>query len=399
MSSKSITKISFVGIGNVFNAGLGFLFIAAVAKSVSVEDFGRYALITTLLVSLAKITDFGTNSLFVAYSITQNRNLIDKFFTIKLILFMVALPLSLPILYLLKLSEPSLLLLYIFGFIGYTVNFALFGLFQKLEQYHKLIALNTIPASVKGTVALLMFMGVAKPDLTGAFLIFSLSIVPSALLYFYLPDEFKRFKIDTKDLKKYFLRTMPAGTSQLMGEGWSAISNSIAKIAKDFTDVGVFYLADKISSAFSLVSLSIFTVLLPNNATRKRDKSKYDFLETGILSGGILILSVVAIILAKLLIPAFFGEEYLRSASIINFTIMASAITAIHTFMENFFYVENKTGALLYIALTKIGTLLLLSVVLIPIFALSGLAMAQLIAAVAAVLTTLGFMRVYNRKS
>src|SRR3989344_3366777 len=398
MLVKSLTKISFVGLGNVFNAGLGFLFVAAVARNISVEDFGKYALLTTILVSTAKITDFGTNSLFVAHSITKSQNMINKFFTLKLYLFTFAFPISLAILYFLNLADFELLVIFILGFIGYSLNFALFGLFQKIERYNMLIALNTIPASIKGIFALFMFGGLVELNLQQAFIIFACGILPSAFLYFYLPPELKKFKIDRKDLKEYFLQTFPAGTSQLMGEGWSAISNSIAKIAKDFSNVGVFYLADKISSAFSLVSLSIFTVLLPKNAVRKREHQGYDFLETGILSVGILFLSGIAIILAKIIIPMFFGAEYAGSAAIIDFTILANAFMAIHTFMENYFYIEGKTGALMYISIIRLATLLLLSFILIPILSLSGLALAQLSAAFVASLTTLTFMLAYSKK-
>ena len=74
------------------------------------------------------------------------------------------------------------------------------------------------------------------------------------------------------------------GVSLLVSEGWSAIANTITKIYINFANVGIYALADKLSNIFSLISFSIFTVLLPKNAKLKRDQQEYDFKETIIKS-------------------------------------------------------------------------------------------------------------------
>ena len=62
-----LKKISLVGVGNLLNAGFGLVFLAAAAKALPVQDFGRYAFLTSLLVFMSKIVDFGSNSIFVAF--------------------------------------------------------------------------------------------------------------------------------------------------------------------------------------------------------------------------------------------------------------------------------------------------------------------------------------------
>jgi O-antigen/teichoic acid export membrane protein len=385
---KSLIKISFVGAGNVVNAGLGLFFIAAVARSIGVEDFGRYALITSLLVFLAKVTDFGTNSIFVARSITHSQNLINRFVTLKVLLFAVALPLSLITLYLLDFTGSHLLLIFILGLVAYTFNFALFGLFQRTENYAALIALNTIPATIKGAFALLMVLGIININFSQAFLIFSGSIMPSIFLAFLLPKEMRVFSFSLEGIKEMFRDIFPAGTSQLIGEGWSALSNSIAKIVGGFFDVGIFSIADKIASVFSLVSLSIFTVLLPNNSKLKKESGRYDFKETVLLAGGVFLVSVLGIAMARPLVPVVFGTEYLGSLPLLDLMIIAGAITAIHTFMENYFYVEGRTWSLFQISFSKLGVFLLGSIILIPAYGIRGIALAQLFSALTALLTT-----------
>ena len=87
MRKKPFLDIFVVGAGNGINALLGIMFFTAVARTLPIEDFGKYALLTSLLVSLSKIMDFGTNSLFVAKSITKPQQYINRFFTLKIILF------------------------------------------------------------------------------------------------------------------------------------------------------------------------------------------------------------------------------------------------------------------------------------------------------------------------
>jgi O-antigen/teichoic acid export membrane protein len=386
---KSLLNISFVSAGNVINAGLGFLFIAAAAKSLTVEDFGRYALITSLLVSLAKITDFGTNSLFVAKSITQNSPVTNRFVSLRLLLFIATIPISYAVLTLLNFNQPEILMLFFFGLVVYTINFFLFGFFQKLEQFHWVLALNFIPAFIKGVIAVFIFIGIYNPTYTQLFFIFGASVLPSALLYFFLPSDLKNYKLSFADTKNLFTEVFPAGFSQLINEGWPAIANSIAKITRSFADVGIFSLAEKISGVFALISLSIFTVLLPKNALRKKEKNRYDFRETFVISAGILVLSIIAMVFAKYFIPFFFGERYSDSILLVDFLILAAGITAIHTFMENYFFVEGRTKVLMYISTIRLTAFLVGSALLIPTYSLIGLAYAQLAAAIVALGVTL----------
>jgi O-antigen/teichoic acid export membrane protein len=115
---KSLKKIIFVGFGNVFNAVLGFAFLSAVAKTLDLESFGKYALITTLLVAVSKIIDFGTNSVYVAEAIsTEDKSLINKFYTQKLLLLGISIPISLVLLFILKLNTEKLVLYFILGLV------------------------------------------------------------------------------------------------------------------------------------------------------------------------------------------------------------------------------------------------------------------------------------------
>lgn len=364
------------------------------ARTLSLEDFGRYALITSLLLFLSKATDLGTNSLYVAKSITyDSKKLLSVFYSLKLLLIVILIPTSVGILTLLKINDPIIILIFILGLIAYWINLTLYSLFQKHEQYLMLILVNSIMAVIKLVFAALILFSIFKPTVTSAFLIFSLSVYPSILFWFFLPKELKNIELSLSNIYTFFKEAFPAGIALLLNEGWSAISNSIAKIAKDFSNVGIYSLADKLATVFSLISFSVFTVLLPKNAIRKKQKKTYDFKETAIIAGGIFLLAIVGIPISKVLVVPIFGNNFESSLPILYILLFANAFRAISTFMENYFFVEKQTTKLLPISTVRIVSFLLSAYILIPIYSISGIAWASLISSICVMLITVFSIR------
>ena len=257
-------------MGNVFNALLNFTFLSMIAKTLDIESFGKYALLATLLVAVSKIIDFGTNSVYVADSISKDDNsLLDTFYTLKVILLTISIPISIILLILLKLNSLNIVLYFILGLIAYTINYTLNSFFQKEQKFFHLILLNTFPALIKGIFAILIILNMVVFNLDKAFMVFSLSIYSSAVLWFVVPGEFKKFKIDFSKVKDFFKKSAPAGISQLIFEGWPSISNSIAKITNSFSHVGIFAIAEKVANILQLGAISIFTILLPKRLRKK----------------------------------------------------------------------------------------------------------------------------------
>lgn len=392
MLKHSLFKISYVSAGNLFNAALGFAFIAIIAKTLPLEHFGKYALLTSFLVFISKIMDFGTNSTYVSQSITKNDNITNKFLSSKILLFLISLPISVVFLYGFNLLNLQTFIVFTIGLILYGINFTLFSYFQKKELFLKAILLNTLPAIAKGIFAALIFFKLISVDLSGAFAIFSFSMILSMIFISFAPNHIiKSFKfaIDWSFIKE----SIPAGISILIGDGWSAINNSVAKYTGSFVNVGIFSLADKISNIFSLVSLSIFTVLLPKNANRKKVSLKYDFKETMVISALILILSLIAIFAAQIFINQFFNGKFEDSIKILDILIFSSAFTAIYSFMRDYFFIEEQTHYLLWISILKLALFLIASAFLVSSMGIVGIATANLIASVAALIATVLFVK------
>jgi O-antigen/teichoic acid export membrane protein len=129
-------------------------------------------------------------------------------------------------------------------------------------------------------------------------------------------------------------------------------------------------------------------VLLPKNANRKKQNLKYDFTETFVISLIILALSGLAIPLTHFLVVKIFGSKFQESLTIINVLVFSAAITSIHTFIENFFFVEQKTNYIMYINIGKLVVFVTLCALLVPLYSLSGLAFSDLTASICAVFFT-----------
>ena len=397
--NKSFRKIIFVGFGNIFNAVLGFAFLSVVAKTLDLESFGKYALITTLLVAVSRLIDFGTNSVYVAKSIsTEDKSLTDIFFTLKIILFLLSIPVSIFILNILHLGNLNLIIIFILGLLAYAINYTFNSFFQKKEKFTQLVFLNTLPAIIKGIFAYLIFFNGLKADLPYTFSVFSLSVFSSSLLIFFLPKEFKKLHINFSRAKQILKEAFPAGISLLIYEGWPSIANSIAKIAKDFSNVGIFSIAEKIANILALGSLSVFTVLLPKNSMRKKENKEYDFKEIYIISILILLAAFVGTFISKIFVSKFLGDKFSDSLPILGLLIFASAFTSIHSFMEHYFYIEEKTRLIMYINVGKLVLFLILSSILVPILSLKGLALANIIAAIFALFLTILFVSTNQKR-
>ena len=389
MFKSSIKKIIFVSGGNISNAVVGFIFLAIVAKYLPLDDFGKYALLTSLLLVFVKLIDFGSNSVYVTKYITDNEETFtENFHSLKILLFAVVAPIALLVINKFFPNDLLLLIIFLVGLIAYTINFTCYAHFQKVEKYTQLILLNSLPALVKIFFAVLIFLGAVKINYVLAFGLFSFSILADIVLIPFLPSEAKTIKFNFNFIWLFIKKGIPSGFSQLVQEGWPALNNTITKLVRNYNDVGSFSLASKISNIFSLISLSVFTVLLPKNAKLKGQKKAYDIKETIVIALAIILLAFIAIAVSGVFIKFVFGTKFEGSLRVLDILIFSSAFSAIHTFAENYFLVENKNRFILY---TNVGKLLafgLTIVIFSKSLGMEGVAYSNLIASIVALVIT-----------
>ena len=226
----SIKSITLVSATNLINLGLGLILFLAVANKLPLEEFGIYGLLTLLLVSLSKLIDFGSNSNYVTEFISKSQHYLDELISFKIYAFFGSSFLAMVILYFLnEINNWQIILAFILGLFFYGVNYLLFALFQRNEEFIKASLLNFIPGLIKAIFGLLIIFNLISVSLTLAFAIFSISMIGSAIFIPLKSKELRQFKFRPKIL--HFVRNFYlAGISQTINESWGTLSNQILKL-------------------------------------------------------------------------------------------------------------------------------------------------------------------------
>jgi PST family polysaccharide transporter len=388
----SLKNISLVSVTNLVNLGFGLVLFLAVATKLSKEEFGIYGLLTLLLVSFSKLIDFGSNSNYVTEFISKNKQYLNELVSFKIYAFFFAAFLSVVVLiFLNQISQVEILSSFILGLFFYGVNYTLFALFQRDEEFIKASLLNFIPATIKLCFGSLILLELITINLSQAFIIFSLSMAGSLFFVFFKYKELKEVKLKLN--VKHFVRNFYlAGFSQTINESWSTISNQILKILKSLADLGTFSLASKLSNVFSIISFSIYTVILTSNAKRRRDETGYNIKESLILGLFLIFLATVGSIIAPYFFKLIFDDKFDDSIIIFSILIFSQAFTSIHKFLDNYFFIEEKSITLLKITSTKLVFFIILSIILTSSYGIVGLAFADLIVSISTTIFTFSYI-------
>lgn len=389
---SSVKNISFVSITNLLNLGMGLVLFIAVATKLPKEEFGIYGLLTLLLVSFSKLIDFGSNSNYVTEFISKSKHYLEELISFKIYSFIGASIISIIVLTLLnEISNLAIIVSFILGLFFYGINYTLFALFQRDEEFIKASLLNFLPALIKVIFGGLIFLNILTVNLSQAFMIFSLSMIGSCFFILFKYKEFQGIKFRPyiyHFVKNFYL----AGISQTINESWSTLANQILKLIKTLSDLGTFSLASKLSNVFSIFSYSIYTVILTSNAKRRRDETGYNIKESLILGLFLVFLATIGSIISPYFFKVFFGNKYDDSIIIFTILIFSQAFTAIHKFLDNYFFVEERSKTLLYITVSKLSAFLILSVVLTINFGIVGLAFADLIVSISTTIFTFSYI-------
>ena len=380
---SSFKNLSVVGVLNLINLGLGLLLFTSAASKLNTEEFGIYSLLTLLLVWFSKIIDFGSNSNYVSSFLSKGQNFLNELINYKIISFIVTSTVALLVLNLIIAQNQINLIVPIFitGLFFYGINYLLFALFQKEEKFFKASLLNFVPALIKGTVGVLVILNFIKLDLIGFFSIFALSIAGSSIFLIYQIKQISKFKLDLR-ISHYFKSFFLAGTSQQINESWGPISNFLTFLLRNLSDLGNYSFASKLSNVFSVFSYSIYTVILTSNARRKKDDKNYNLFESIILGLILLLIATAGTLAAPSLINYFFQGKFNESIAVFGILIFSGAFSSIHKFLDNYFFIEEKSVTLFKITTFKLVLFLTLSIIFINSFGIIGLALADLIVSI-----------------
>lgn len=394
-----LKNVFITGVGNFINAVGGFLFLAAATKALSVEQFGLYSLLIATFLLLAKITELGTTSSFVTLSIKDDRDYTKALFLLKTLLTALMLLVLIPILLFYNLLTPSIFLACVVGLIGYAFNDFLFAQFQLRENFVLAAATNMLPALVKAAAALLILLGVVSGSFTLIIYLYFFALLASLLTAPFAKKRSSSILPTQVGIKNLAIMGFPGGISQTINIGIPAINNNLINAFGSLANVGIFSLAEKLSSIFILASYTLFTVFLPKGAKETKTLGKYNFKQAFYLSLLIVAAMVVMIAVAKPVIQHIFGAKFESSIAVLYLMVIAAGISAITSFMDNYFYIVEKTYIALAINCSRLLVLAGASFILIARSGILGAALANIIAAATSLAITLITIIFLNRQT
>jgi O-antigen/teichoic acid export membrane protein len=151
---------------------------------------------------------------------------------------------------------------------------------------------------------------------------------------------------------------------------------------RNLSDLGNYSFASKLSNVFSVISYSIYTVILTSNARRKKEDKNYNLFESIILGLILLLIAGAGTLVAPALINHFFQGKFNESIVVFGILIFSGAFSSIHKFLDNYFFIEEKSVTLFKITSFKLVLFLTLSIIFINSFGIIGLALADLIVSI-----------------
>ncbi len=368
-----------VGFGNLINALGGFIFLYAAAKTLNLHDFGIYSLIIAIFILSAKFTELGTTSSFVALSIKEEINYKKSLIYLKFMQTVCVAVLIFPILYFYNLLNINILVAILLGFLGYAINDYIFSIFQLFEKFELTVLTNALPSLFKALSALYI-LSLREVRLEQVLLLYFISLLTSALFAPLTRKLNLTRKIEVSSgIKKLAKNGFPGGISYALNLAIPAINSNAIALLGTIESVGMFSLAEKISSIFSLASNSIFTVILPKNARETKYGPSFRYKETAILSFFIIVSAGIMIVINKPVLFFLFGNKFLSSVKILNLLVISASINAITMFLDNYFYIFEKTKTLLKLNFVKIILLIILGSLFFLKMGLIGMAYANIL--------------------
>lgn len=355
-----------------------------IVNTIGVEKFGLVTFSYAFMAYFQLLVEYGFNSI-ATKDISLYRGVREKysqiFWTImasKLIIFLLSLMILLVLLnYIDILSSNKYVYIFSLGLVFSRLLFPIWFL-QGMEEM-KYIAIFTVVGRTLYTISIFLFIE-NKNDFILVPLLNSISLILIALIsYYFVVWKFKIiFLLPKKDKMMYYFK-----------EGWYLFLSSVTTnlytttntillgSLTNYTAVGIFTLAETISSAATQLIGQFNKVIYPHLAKYANNKNKLveeakKYLKYYFIV--LIILSSIIVVFADLFIWILFGEGNSESVVILQVLAITLTLSSLGGFYTRYMIINSKQKEVLKITFS---TLILNFILIIPfILSLEGLGVA-----------------------
>ncbi len=390
MGVASISKrISFIGIGQLFNALINILLVPFLARAMETEDYGTYGQVL-LVISLVEIVfSFGLSKLIFTYlnrkDIPQEKVLLNTIVASVLLGFVAILviaALAIPISgFLNNNSINSYLGIYIFCIPFNLMVQVLISALNHLNLVKSISFLSIIHNLIR--VAIILIAVQVFYSLSILFIgLFSLSVIYCFLLWQKIPFSFVKEKIDKSLilnlLKKGFPLSMSGVTTVLLVQtDGIMISNMLST-----TDYAIYRMGAIPIPFLFIVYSSFITITLPEVTRLFHSKEHTVLLKLKRKASSMIAaisypVLIFILIFSKDIVALYLGEKYLASTAV--FVIYNFLLFLRINDYRDVLIADGKTKALLWSDLSIFILNIGLNYFLISQFGVNGAALASIV--------------------
>lgn len=396
LGNKTIHALSFVTVGNIFNAGLGFIALIVVSRALGPENFGIFSVIFGFFALLSKMGDFGTNQSAMRYiaHFRAKGNTIDQkrivgFFIgvtyvligLSALIFFPTYKLIADFLHVGPYSSLILLaIIFSFAFVMFNTYAVIFQSYEKFTPYVLIFFL----VGVFKLLSVFLFSNGGSQNITPYLLIYFLSPLIGYLLFYYQYHIVNGIRIKPNLSKKTFLIMTPFIYYMAINDVTAALAEQVGVFTSSMLlnsyQTGLYSAALKLSLVFNLIAGSIGTVLIP----KASKYSDYANIQAFAKKAMILGVSIFACLLPIAFFPEFFititsGSEFIGGATALTILTFAGGFTIMRSSFTSVFYSLERAD---YFAATGILNLLFtipIMYILGKSYGINGIALASLI--------------------
>ncbi len=384
------TYITTFGAG--LNAFLGFIFTIIIARALSPQDFGVFAVITSLIIIFVGFTDLGTISgafRFLPGAPIENKPKIKK------IIFLIVLTTGSLLTFLLflmsdftsqiifksnnfsllfKMAAPAVLGLSLWA-AGYNILYA-------EKNFIRGIVVDTSSVIFK-LVCVFLLLITFRLNLPSTTLAFSLTPFLSILLFFlFVSPDFILDSVSKTLVKQIFAFSSWIFLSKIAITILGQIDTIMLARFADSLAAGIYAAANRITFVFPVLANGLSVVITPHFAgLSKTEEAKIYLKKVMAVMGLFLVPVVVLYFLSDLLVVWLYGPAYSSASFVFRLLLLRTAFYLIATGPLTtlvYFFGDSKTFA--FVCAAQLLMLVIFNVLFIPGFGAAGPALAGAVA-------------------
>lgn len=387
---KYFSNTSWLLITRIIGYAVSFFIIAVVARYLGPTNLGKLSYAQSFVSIFSVFASFGIDSILTRDLVEHpenQRSLLGTSFFIKAVLGILTFAVTLAVAYF---TNTDKTLTFLIGIISLSFLFQPFSVISNLlsaKVLSKYYSYITIFLSFFLTGLKLLIVLLDKGIVYFA-TIFVVEAFIYALYYIFIYKKVFRgnvfqWRFKWSLAKKLLLDSWPLLLAGFSGYIYGRIDQVMLQHILGSTSVGLYDAAVKLTDVWSFLPGMIITSLFPAViSARKLDKKMYLDRTRYILTfitGITFFVSLIIFIIAPFLIKFLYGSQFIGSYPILRLYVWSSLATGVATIIHYYLVAENHGKK--YFIISVIGAVInvILNILLIPVYGITGAAVATLV--------------------